>query len=224
MRVTGIFTQTVCLNFALGQGLYTISEAARLIGEPVQRVRAWLKNYWAEEGYGKLGDVPTLNFSTLIELKTFVQLRVAGVSARDIQRARKELQLIVDDEHPFANRAVLEGLATDEKKKVSIRLDENYLSLDGKRQFQLGIIEEFMDNLDFGDNGQARRYTPPKGNGSIVLDPKINFGAPSVAGTRIEASVLHGMRMAGDSVQLLASLYGLTRKQVEDAINFCMAA
>ena len=54
---------------------------------------------------------------------------------------------------------------------------------------------------------------------TIVLDPRLGFGQPVIAGTGIEARVVAGRYRAGESVQALSADYGVGTSAIEDAIR-----
>ena len=54
----------------------------------------------------------------------------------------------------------------------------------------------------------------------IVSDPKILFGKPTIAGTRISVELILEKLGAGDTVEELMSDYRLTREQVLAAVRF----
>lgn len=58
-------------------------------------------------------------------------------------------------------------------------------------------------------------------NDSVVSNPAIQGGQAVIEGTRIQAAVLCGYFQGGVKVEDIATLYGLTEKQVKDAIAFC---
>ncbi len=209
--------------FALGTGTYTPPDAARLLGEPVTRLRGWAQRYFEQDGFGQLGGEPTIDFLTLIELKTFSRLRAAGVTTRKIVKAAEQLERLTGQRHPFAQRTILSKMATD-GACVYWEINGSLVSLDGKRQFALEVIREFVQELSFASEGTASSFKPSAGKGSIELNPKRRFGQPVIVGTNIEAEVLCRMHEAGDSIRLIAREYDLTLRRVRDAIEFCMAA
>ena len=54
----------------------------------------------------------------------------------------------------------------------------------------------------------------------ISMDPKVRFGKPCIAGTRIDvATVLSGLA-SGDSIEDLISEYQLSRQQISAALRY----
>jgi uncharacterized protein (DUF433 family) len=56
------------------------------------------------------------------------------------------------------------------------------------------------------------------------VDPKHQFGLPTIEGTNLRAETVYRMYLAGESKALIATLYELDTKQVNDAIGFFKAA
>jgi uncharacterized protein (DUF433 family) len=54
---------------------------------------------------------------------------------------------------------------------------------------------------------------------NIVLDPRLGFGQPVIAGTGIATRVVASRYLAGESVAALATDYRVTTEQAEDAIR-----
>lgn len=57
-------------------------------------------------------------------------------------------------------------------------------------------------------------------NKYIVKDTEIMFGQVTIAGTRITTECIYSMYSAGDSIQLLMSLYDLSYDQVVAVIEY----
>lgn len=209
--------------FELGTGAYTLPDAARLLGEPAPRLRGWAQRYWSGRGYARLGGEQTIDFLTLIELKTFAQLRAMGIATRDIEGAARELERITGEAHPFAHRSILSAVGAS-GKKVYWEVDGVHVSLDGTRQFALGVIEDFLRHLEFDDNGHARTYRPAAGRGAVELHAGRRFGQPIVTGTNVEVSLLCRMSASGDPPELLSDEYDIPLPHVRSALAFCPAA
>ena len=92
------------------------------------------------------------------------------------------------------------------------------------RQGQLAF-EEFMGafltpashGLTFTTDGTPALWQPWP---TVLIDPEIQFGAPCIAGTRVETRSLWSLNQAGDSVDLLAEAFHLRKEHVRDAIEW----
>jgi uncharacterized protein (DUF433 family) len=54
----------------------------------------------------------------------------------------------------------------------------------------------------------------------VSMDPKVRFGKPCIAGTRIDVATVLGALASGDSIEHLISEYQLTREQVSAALRY----
>lgn len=54
----------------------------------------------------------------------------------------------------------------------------------------------------------------------ISMDPKIRFGKPCIAGTRIDVATVLGALASGASSEDLATQYQLTREQISTALRY----
>lgn len=54
----------------------------------------------------------------------------------------------------------------------------------------------------------------------ITIDPKIRFGKPVIAGTRITVEEVWGMLGGGMDFDEIQKEYGLSKKQVLTAVNY----
>lgn len=225
-------TTTLDSRPKLGGGVYTLPDIASILGIPYHRVARCVKEYWdmrlASDFDGKYswhdGKSRAVNFHTLIELFVFFQLNEAGVRTPNILKAHTELSRFFSTPYPFANADVLRGMRTD-GKVVFFEIDNNsIISLDGKKQFNLAFLKEFFKNIDFDDSSMAVRLWPIGKDHSVVVDPKHQFGQPTVEGTNIRPAVIYQMHQGGESPRFIASLYDLSVTQVEDSIEFCKKA
>lgn len=211
----------------LGAGIYTYPDIAHVLGMPYHKVQRWISTYW-EGALGReferrytwhVDGTKAVSFHTMIELFIFHQLNEAGVRPKAILEAHKQLAPMYSTAFPFATKEVLDGLRSDGHQVLLKLKDGSVLSLNGTRQFNMPFVLEFMMKLSFSDD-LVSQYWPMGKGGSIVCDPKHQFGHAVVAGTNILPQVLANMHRGGDSIQLIAFSYSLDPKQVEDAIAF----
>jgi uncharacterized protein (DUF433 family) len=64
----------------------------------------------------------------------------------------------------------------------------------------------------------TRKRTPDEPK-AIVIDPRISFGRPVLAGSGIPTAVIAERYKAGESVDELADDYGRKRLEIEEAIR-----
>ena len=63
-----------------------------------------------------------------------------------------------------------------------------------------------------------------QGTKTIVIDPRISFGRPTIAGSGISTEALISRIDAGETVDVLAADYGLRTAQIHDAVLYERAA
>ena len=54
----------------------------------------------------------------------------------------------------------------------------------------------------------------------ITVDPKVRFGKPVIAGTRVDVATVLGHLAAGDTVEDIVAAYGVAREDVLAAIEY----
>jgi uncharacterized protein (DUF433 family) len=55
---------------------------------------------------------------------------------------------------------------------------------------------------------------------AIVMDPRIRFGRPTIAGQGVPTDILFERHQAGDSLGVLADDYGIPAAEIEEAIRY----
>lgn len=217
---------------ALGTGVYTIPDIALLFRIPNYRVNRWINKFWDDKlgreyktKYSWNVDLTrAVDFHTLVELYTFLRLSEAGVKPAKILEAHKTLSTKFRTKYPFANQKIVGSLRTDGLRVLFDDNNGNIYSLDKKLQYHLNIIRLFFKNLEFGTDDVATRLWPIGKEKSIVCDPTHQFGQPVIDGTNILAELIADMYKAGDSVGFISKTYGLTQKQIQDAIAYAAQA
>ena len=87
------------------------------------------------------------------------------------------------------------------------------------------IIASYLSRLERRD-GIINFYPFTGGRDSadepklVLITPELAFGKPVLAGTGITTEVIAGRFMARDSMQELAEEYGVSPKQIEEAIRW----
>jgi uncharacterized protein (DUF433 family) len=54
----------------------------------------------------------------------------------------------------------------------------------------------------------------------VVINPRIRFGQPCIAGTRIPTAIIRERFEAGDSQEELAEDYGRRKEEIEEALRY----
>ena len=88
------------------------------------------------------------------------------------------------------------------------------------------LIRAYLERIDRDAKGVPiklypfmRTQAPREQPRSVVIDPRVSFGRPVIAGTGIPTAVLAEQFKAGDTVPVLAKEYGADEEAVWDAIR-----
>lgn len=216
----------------LGTGIYTSKEISKILSIPTYKVNRWMRDYWDgrlgeqfKETYSwKVDDSRAIGFHTLVEFYILNLFLESGVSTKEVLKAHEELTKIYDTPFPFARKDIIENIKID-GKRIYIELPKGeIISLDGKRQFQMEIIQLFFKSLVFDDNLLAIKFYPLGKDKDIVVDPKRQFGQPVIGDSNIFPEVVYNMHKAGEPTRFIAFTYELSEKQVQSAIDYCSKA
>ncbi|MCX7424891.1 MAG: MerR family transcriptional regulator [Planctomycetia bacterium] len=204
----------------LGIGLYSISDAARLLRVHPQRVRHWIE---PEGGLIRRKLEPTertISFLELMELHFINMFREAGVSLQTIQEAAKTAAKAFETPYPFAvHRFDTDGrtvFATLIKREKDTSLVKDLRR--GQYVFDT-IIRPFFKRLEYRGN-EAVRFWPREKTGRIVLDPNRRFGKPIDAPTGVPTVSLFHAVEAGEDVATVASWFGVPVAAITAAVAF----
>ena len=212
----------------IGEGIYTIPEAAQILNLSSAKVRRWVNKYWEYDFLNNQDNISSytwgesrekgFNFYTLIEIIAVHTFREIGVSFQKIKLAHELLRDILETIYPFSTSQLMtDGIS------IFYKYDEAaLLNLDKSMQTSFKrIIEPYCKKIDFDEkNYLARRYWPLGKERHIVVDPHHSFGQPTIAGTNITVDSLLTLLRAGENKADIASLYEIPEEQVEDVVLF----
>ncbi|MEY2526579.1 MAG: hypothetical protein QOE73_1350 [Verrucomicrobiota bacterium] len=215
----------------LNTGLYTVPEAARLTRVSVGMVRRWIKGYDFKSGervrhsdavwQGELQPMDNklaLSFRDLLELRFVDAFIRAGVSWRTMRRAHAKAQHQLQTTHPFCSnristdgRSILlrQGEEDSDRALVNLVTDQAEFSR---------IVETFLKELEF--SGSDIIWWPLGKERQIVVDPKRNFGQPTVARSGVPSQVLARSVKANASQEVVARWYEVQPEEIRDAVEF----
>jgi len=215
----------------VGKGVYTISQAAKLLRLYTPSVNAPGVNRWAF-GYKRRGtayrpaiDVEasrerTLTFLELVELMHVASLLESGKSWKKVREAvRVARKLFPDEPHPFALRkwfadATSLYMELGEKHNKPILVE-----MAGDAQVVMTeCLRTYLRQIEFDpDTERANRWRPAN---SIIIDPERSFGQPIVTEGGVRTDILVEHYHAGDTINTIAAWYDLAEPEVEAAIQF----
>lgn len=211
----------------LGQGVYSMSEAAWLLGVPQPRVAAWFEGWPRRPGslfisdYGGLFDKPTISFLDLVDSTIAVILNTKhGVSMRTMRKLRQNLSALWDTNHPFSRQQFFTDAAG--RRIFCTIAEENgetgFLEILKLQRAMPEILLPFLSRVEYNEDTKLAELVRLSGN--VVLDPKRKYGKPIVRGTGMPTSILNECYQAMQSFEVVADWYSVTSEDVEAAVFF----
>jgi uncharacterized protein (DUF433 family) len=224
--------QTTYLN----TGIYTVVEASRLTGVSKERIRRWLRGYHSElrkKNYPPrwesqlppIENKVALGFLDLIEIKYVDAFLNAGVSWAIIHKVREKAQkLYIDTSHPFCTKQFV----TDGRQIFQDVHDETgdvcLVEIATDQRVFAAITKPFLKQLEFRDDSTLERWWPLGRDRHIVVDPRKNFGQPTVATEGIPTQNLaRSYKANGSSLEEVARWFEIRPESVKEAVDYEMS-
>src|SRR5262249_41243756 len=139
-----------------------------------------------------------------------------------IRQAISYMRTRLGETHPLSSRQML----TDGRDLFS---EEYERLVNVSRRGQLEIrqfLDIYLQRIEWDVSGipirlypftRDREETAPR---LVAIDPRLAFGRPCLAGTRIPTAILFERHQAGESITDLAADYGRPAHEVEEAIRY----
>jgi len=218
--------------------MYSQAMASRLVGLEPSRVRRWLRGY--EYNYAPKTSAPKgrrrpsplvrrrgalgsqyASFVDLIDLLFVKKFVEHGIS---VQRLRKALEEAVDltGDHHFAQRRFW----TDGRKiflQIKDKPAEALLELLSGGQWVIApIIKHVAHQIEFDAiTGVSTRWFPLGKDKTVVVDPSVAFGAPTIAGRGVQtANVFDLYEGEGRNIGRVSAWLDLPSEAVHNAVEF----
>jgi len=222
---------TIQLNDApaLGDGIYTFSEASAILRgltKPVttRRLRYWMTTGLAPVSHMVDDDVAILSFADLISLEIVRRFRAEGVSLQSLRVLEHRLRVMYPHhDRPFAYKVFFTDGADVWVQEVG-KDTGVAVEILGRRRNQwvwTDPILTFAEDIRFvGPEQHAVAWTLTPW---VEINPAVQFGAPIVRGTRVPVSTI-AANLAVASVTEVADWYGLKVRQVEGVREYLAAS
>lgn len=204
---------------------YTVGEAAHYLGVPKSTMRAWFAGQGDFRAVIKPAEAKSLglSFSNLVEAYVLTAIRRKhNVPLPTIRRGLDFLVRKLDAKRPLLDQE----FATDGVDLFVEHLGAVInISKDGQVEMA-DFIRAYLERIDRDAKGLPiklypfmRTQAPREQPKTVVIDPRVSFGRPVLAGTGIPTAVLAEQFKAGDPVPRLAKEYGADEEAVWDAIR-----
>jgi uncharacterized protein (DUF433 family) len=217
----------------INTGIYTVPEASRLTGVSKDRIRRWIRGYRSEQrnkDYLPLwkSQLPSiknkvaLGFLDLIEIKFVDAFLNVGVSWHVIHKVREKAKELYDDtNHPFCSkqfvtdgRQIFRNLLAESGENCLVEIATN-------QSVFAEITKPFLRQLEFRDGTVLERWWPLGRDRNIVIDPRKNFGQPTIFKEGIPTETLaRSYKANASSYEEVARWYEISPKAVKEAIEY----
>lgn len=217
-----------------GIGLYTLPDAAKLIGTEAREIKRWLFGYRYNVQDGKRSQPPLWNpqvaepdtfvigFHDLMELRFVKAFMSKGVTLPVVRAALANAREFFGGvSYPFSNRRFLTDGRRIYTNAVEAHGGDALIDL-AKRQlaFKNVIRPSLNDGVEFDDSGAVKRWFPLLRSKAVVLDPEIAFGQPIIDAYGVPTAALASAVAAGNGRSTVARMYEVPVTAVDAAVRF----
>lgn len=196
--------------------VYSQSDVAHIIRATPSTVQRWVTGYNDSSGWKKplvsgvtSGRGYTVPFVGLAEAFVLNAFRKAGLPMQRIRPAVEVINRELDLEFALANnRLVTDGA------EILYRTEDEFdrrlvVVRNGQAVFR-EVVEDYLQNIDFGPLGYAQALTLPQYTGlQVVVRPTINGGRPTLAHRGIAVDDVLNRIRAGEAPSEVAEDYGV---------------
>lgn len=216
----------------LRSGIFTVPEAAELVGAPKAVVRLWIKgqkgrqNPVIENQLGLVDGKAAVSFTNLMELRFVARFHNAGVRLNEIRAIMDEAKNLLQHPHPTATRIVFR---TDGRKiiaaigqKHGVEHAERLYDLRSRNyEMPTVVVPSLKEDVIFDPQGNMIAWFPRKEIApNVIVHPYFSFGRPILKKSHIPAETLADAVKAEGSVRTVAQLYEVPEGQVKEALRF----
>lgn len=213
----------------LETGIFSVSEAAELVGASERRIRGWVSGYpdgakpMIDNDLGWIDGRLAFSFTNLMELRFIAFFATAGVKVQHIRAIMGEVKRSLNHPHPFATNIVFK---TDGRKIVAEIGRRNGVKqiFDLKsKNFEMHtiILESLMHDVEYDPMGDAQSWRPrAKIAPNVIIHPKFAFGRPVLRDSGIPTQTLALAVVSEGSAQAVADWYDVPLTRVREAVKF----
>lgn len=218
--------------------MYSQAMASRLVGLDSGRVRRWLQGYEytyvprTSAAKGRRRQSPLVrrrgalgsqyaSFVDLIDLlfvKTFVE---HGISVQRLRKALEEAADLTGDDHFAQRRFWTDG------RKIYLQIKDKPADallelLSGGQWVIAPIIKQVAHQIEFDAiTGVSKRWFPLGKDKSVVVDPSVAFGAPTIAGRGVQTANVFDLYEGEDrNIGRVSAWLDLPPEAVRNAVEF----
>jgi uncharacterized protein (DUF433 family) len=213
----------------LESGIYTIPDAAKLVGAPQPSVRVWIEGHTGKQDpvidnqLGRVSGKTAVSFANLVELRFIARFVAAGVGLREIRAIMDEVKRTLQHPHPFATHTVFK---TDGRKIVADIARRNGLNLifdlkSKNYEMPTVVMKSLKEDVVFDPEGEVIAWRPrPKIAPNVIVHPKIAFGRPILKPSHLPTATVAKSMKVESNARFVADVFEIPERHVREAIKF----
>lgn len=210
-------------------GFFSVADAARFVGVPPQLIRGWLNGYANSDSgpivHRDFEGTRTVSFLDLMELRFIAIFRAQKVPMQTLRRAAMKARKDWGVNHPLALSS--EKYVTDRRSVFARAAEESddpvtWDMATGQHEMWVTIEQTIERGVEFDPKTYLARIWHPKISQfpNVVIDPRLAFGRPVIAGTMVPTSVLFRQWKAEGSKDIVAKWFDVSPAAVTTAIEY----
>jgi uncharacterized protein (DUF433 family) len=202
---------------------YGMPEAAVYLKVPYSTLRYWVTGFRKMSPIVRPVESEPVRLSFLNLLECHVLAGMRKVYDLKLQKVRRALRAIAE-QYPQPHPLVSENFFTDHRDLFIERLD-TMVNVSQHGQMGLTFYRMHLERVQVDPKGMFRFFPFVSNPGPaepklIEINPMIGFGKPVIAGTGISTAIIASRFSARESIAALATEYGCSPQQVEEAIRW----
>ena len=215
---------------------YTLGEAAQYLRIPRTTIRDWVNGRSLQDETVSRRSLPIipipkttpqlLSFINLVEVHVLDAIRRQhNFSLEKVRKAIRFLQRQFPSKHPLVDHHF-------ETNGINLFIEKYGQLINVTQEGQLAIkdiLKAHLKRIERDAQGIPQKLYPFTHKRAfhpgeiepitVVIDPRVSFGRPSIIGTGIPILIIAERYKAGESVEDLADDYGLQPLQIQEAIR-----
>ncbi len=211
---------------------YSIPQAAHYLNIPIATVRSWLlgTSYTAADGHKERfehvinpphPDTSLMSFFNLVECHVLRAMRTQhGIDLRVIRQALNYVKQTFGWETPL----IKQEFQTDGAALFVEHLSKIVEVSAGGQLAMRTVMDAHLKRIEWKESLAARLYPFTRNScddspRTVFIDPRFCFGRPLLRASYIATAVVAERYKAGDSVKALATDYGCSPDDIEEAVR-----
>lgn len=212
--------------------VYPLVQVARIVGCMPGTLRTWMRGRHYVVAGKKRRSEPmfsdsrasaaprsALTFLDLVEAHMLHLVREGyGIPMKNFRAAMEYLRNLDGNTHFLAHKNFVH-----DKKHLYLKGDQHLISLsEHGQQVNADIISDGLKQLMYGEDGYADSFFPliaGKQQNSVMINPQIGYGQPTLKRLGINVSAISSRFQAGEHLADIAKDYGASDEEVEEALR-----